>query len=359
MEKTRLYVINDTEQEEPINSNAYIAEFDNLEVKTVLLDDIIKSPLSPSKDSFIQIESKSLRDIRSILAQSGLAEAVKYASKLNHPKVWRVVGEEALILFDLSTAQKCYIQCQDYNALQFIKRIAKFNNENTKTAEVYAFLNKFEAAEQLLLEADRKDLVIDLRIRMGDWFRVAQLIKSGGGGDDQLLEKAWNHIGDHYYERQKWSQAITYYSQGRNVAKLAEVYYLLEDYESLGKLSLNLSENSPFLKTIADNFAAAGLCDQAVSLYLKLGDISSAVNICVYLNQWNTAVELAEAHNFQGIQQVITKYAAYLLQQDRKCEAVQLYRKANYCQKSAQLLFKVYVSNIRWQRKQLQRTQAQ
>jgi WD repeat-containing protein 35 len=83
---------------------------------------------------------------------------------------------------------------------------------------------------------------------MGDWFRVVQLIKTGGGGDDQLLEKAWNNIGDYYFERQKWNQCLPYYSQGRNVAKLAEVYYIVEDYDNLSKLTLNISENSPFLK---------------------------------------------------------------------------------------------------------------
>jgi WD repeat-containing protein 35 len=52
---------------------------------------------------------------------------------------------------------------------------------------------------------DRKDLAIDLRIRLGDWFRVVQLIKSGGGAaDDVLLQKSWNAIGDYYYDRQKW-----------------------------------------------------------------------------------------------------------------------------------------------------------
>ena len=56
----------------------------------------------------------------------------------------------------------------------------------------------------MYLEMDRKDLAVDLRERIGDWFRVVQLLKSGGGGDDLMLEKAWNHIGDYYYERQRW-----------------------------------------------------------------------------------------------------------------------------------------------------------
>jgi WD repeat-containing protein 35 len=59
-------------------------------------------------------------------------------------------------------------------------------------------------AEKLYLDMDRKDLAIDMRIKLGDWFRVVQLIKSGGGADDVLMERSWNCIGDYYYERHRW-----------------------------------------------------------------------------------------------------------------------------------------------------------
>ena len=65
------------------------------------------------------------------------------------------------------------------------------------------------------------DLAVDMRMKLGDWFRVVQLLKTGGGagenakdrtgiflksvlGHDALLEKAWNAIGDYYADRQKW-----------------------------------------------------------------------------------------------------------------------------------------------------------
>ena len=51
---------------------------------------------------------------------------------------------------------------------------------------------------------DRKDLAIDLRVRLGEWFRVAQLIKSGECNDDKELEFAYTNIGDYYLDRQKW-----------------------------------------------------------------------------------------------------------------------------------------------------------
>lgn len=50
-----------------------------------------------------------------------------------------------------------------------------------------------------------RDLAIGLRIKLGDWFRVLQLLKTGSGGsDDALLEQAHNAIGDYFADRQKW-----------------------------------------------------------------------------------------------------------------------------------------------------------
>lgn len=49
-----------------------------------------------------------------------------------------------------------------------------------------------------------RDLAVNLRKKLGDWFKVIQLLKHGGGGDDLQLEEAWNAVGDYYADRQKW-----------------------------------------------------------------------------------------------------------------------------------------------------------
>ena len=66
-------------------------------------------------------------------------------------------------------------------------------------------------------------------------------------GDDVLTAQAWNAIGDYYADRQKWQHAVSYYSQGRNQKRLADCYYMLEDYDNLTKLSDGLPENHPLL----------------------------------------------------------------------------------------------------------------
>ena len=50
-----------------------------------------------------------------------------------------------------------------------------------------------------------RDLAIGLRLKLGDWFRVLQLLKTGSGdADDSLLEQAHSAIGDYFADRQKW-----------------------------------------------------------------------------------------------------------------------------------------------------------
>lgn len=82
-------------------------------------------------------------------------------------------------------------------------------------------------------------------------------------GDDQLLEQAWNAIGDYYADRQKWQNAVTYYVQGRNQARLAECYYMLEDYNGLEKMVNTLPENHALLSvSIHRNQSSGALLPQ-------------------------------------------------------------------------------------------------
>ena len=98
---------------------------------------------------------------------------------------------------------------------------------------------------------------MNLRIKLGDWFRVVQLLKAGsGGGDDTQLIQAWNAIGDYYADRQKWSNAVQYYVQGNNQERLAECYYMLEDFIGLQKLADGLPENHKMLPVSAASFVS-------------------------------------------------------------------------------------------------------
>lgn len=89
-------------------------------------------------------------------------------------------------------------------------------------------------------------------------------------GDDQLLEQAWNAIGDYYADRQKWQNAVTYYVQGRNQARLAECYYMLEDYYGLEKMVNTLPENHTLLTvSTVNSLHGEGSCVRDICSFLS------------------------------------------------------------------------------------------
>ena len=63
-----------------------------------------------------------------------------------------------------------------------------------KKAEVAAWFKDFDEAERLYLEADMRPLAVRMRKRLGDWFKVIQLLKTGSGGNDAEMEEAYNEV---------------------------------------------------------------------------------------------------------------------------------------------------------------------
>merc|ERR1719221_407095 len=336
MEKTRMYIVRGLQPEEPVLSNAYICAFKDLRIQSVLIDEVIQNPESPRKEVLLDFETKSLRDTRDILTKvSNLKDAFNYVEANPYPRLWRLLAEAALDQLEFMVAEKAFVRFEDYQGIQFVKQLRLLEDRVKQKAEVAVYFQRFDEAESLYREIDRKDLAIDLRVRLGDWFRVIQLAH---GGNEDLLQQAWSSIGDYYGDRGKWSNAAQYYAKAQNNAALVDTYYFLEDYDSLERLITYLPEGSPLLVDIGNKFSLVGLCEQAVQAYLRHGDVKTAVDTCVMLNQWDLAVNLAQQQNFQQIEGLLTKYAQHLLDKNKKIEAVQLYWKANRHTEAAKLL---------------------
>ena len=119
-------------------------------------------------------------------------------------------------------------------------------------------MDRFEESERLFLDVDRRDLAVSMRKKLGDWFRVLQLLKgsAGGLGNDKETEEAWNNIGRHHAERHEWSEAVTYYEKARNTERLIQVCPLTH-YIFWGLLSWKMSPTRPplcllLLQTLAN-----------------------------------------------------------------------------------------------------------
>uniref|UniRef100_A0A2K5RB88 WD repeat-containing protein 35 n=2 Tax=Cebus imitator TaxID=2715852 RepID=A0A2K5RB88_CEBIM len=342
MEKTRMYVFRNLDPEEPIQTSGYICNFEDLEIKSVLLDELLKDPERPNKDYLVNFEIRSLRDSRALIEKVGIEDASQFIEDNPHPRLWRLLAEAALQKLDLHTAEQAFVHCKDYQGIKFVKRLGKLLSESMKQTEVVGYFGRFEEAERMYLEMDRRDLALGLRLKLGDWFRVFHLLKTGSGdADDSLLEQANNAIGDYFADRQKWLNAVQYYVQGRNQERLAECYYMLEDYDGLENLAISLPENHKLLPEIAQMFVRVGMCEQAVTAFLKCGQPKAAVDTCVHLNQWNKAVELAKNHSMKEIGSLLARYASHLLEKNKMLDAIELYRKANYFFDAAKLMFKI------------------
>uniref|UniRef100_K3WM41 Uncharacterized protein n=1 Tax=Globisporangium ultimum (strain ATCC 200006 / CBS 805.95 / DAOM BR144) TaxID=431595 RepID=K3WM41_GLOUD len=340
MEKARMYVYRGLEPEEPVSSSGYLCYYKDLQVKAALLDEILSNPDQPNKGMIIDFQTRSLRDAKELLDNVGLAEACEYIQDHPHPRLWSLLAEAALEQLDFGMAERGFVKCGDYSGIQYIKRLQLLNDRVKQKAEVAAYFQQFGVAEELYCKIDRKDLAIDLRQRLGDWFKVVQLLQSGGG-NDTLLTHAWNMIGEYYADRHKWEKAIKYYAQASNISALAHCYYTLGDFNQLESLVSEIPENSPLLKEMAVKFTRAGLCSSAVEAYLRMGDVKSAIDSCVLLNEWERAVTLAEQHNFPQIENVLTKYASHLMMNGKTMQAIELYRHANKSTEAAKLLGKL------------------
>ena len=340
MEKTRMYVFRGMDPEEPVQTAVNLAVFNQLKVSGIMIDDVMADPEHPAKEAAYEHETKSLRDTRELLKSVGLKDAVSYVEDHPHPVLWSLIAEAALEALDFPVAERAVVRCQEYPAIQFVKRIKSLDDPMKQRAEVLAYYHRFDDAEKVYRDMDRKDLAVELRGRLGDWFRVVQLVQEGGG-DESLILNAWDNIGDYYADRQKWAKAVQYYTQAKQYEKLAKVYYAVEDYKSMEKLIDVSGHNKELLTWLGNRFLAIGLAESAVSAFLKSGDVKLAVECCIELHQWDQAVSLAEKHKLPDVDAYLAKYARHLVESDHIPQAIELYRKAQLNNEAAKLLAKL------------------
>jgi len=109
-------------------------------------------------------------------------------------------------------------------------------------------------------------------------------LMESGAGNDQMLKKAYKNLGDYSAERQKWAKAAKYFKLAHDYESLQHAYYKLEDFTNMEKLIEVLPPESPILEFLGDRFQTMGLCNAAVSAYVKFGDVKRAIDCCVLLN---------------------------------------------------------------------------
>ena len=67
MEKTRMYIFRGTDPEEPIISSGHICTFEAMQVRSVLLDMVIRDPENPTDDLVVDLDIKVSQSILEFL----------------------------------------------------------------------------------------------------------------------------------------------------------------------------------------------------------------------------------------------------------------------------------------------------
>jgi WD repeat-containing protein 35 len=125
MEKTRMYVMRGLSPEENILSSGYLCKFNNLKIKAVMLDEVLRSPEQPDKEAVFYFETMALRDSRAMVSnpQISFEDCCDFVVKHSHPRLWRILAEASLQRLDLPHAEKGFVRCGDYQGILFVKKL--------------------------------------------------------------------------------------------------------------------------------------------------------------------------------------------------------------------------------------------
>jgi WD repeat-containing protein 35 len=132
MEKNRLFVLNDYVQEDPILTSGYLCDFSNLQVKAVMLDEILKDPedIKNINEMITHYEAKTLKDTRDFLTTVSLKEAAEFVEKNPHPRLWQLIAETALDKMNLNIAERSFVKTDNYDGVKLIQRLQNFDEKN-------------------------------------------------------------------------------------------------------------------------------------------------------------------------------------------------------------------------------------
>jgi WD repeat-containing protein 35 len=217
LEKNKLSIIDGPSIEKFVGTDAVICQFRNLKVKGVYLDDLMKSPdgVLVTDDYFMEHESVFYREFMDTLKNKGLAEATRLAEGSRHRHLWEVIAEKALTGLDFREAERALLKIDDYKGTKLIRKIEQMDERDKQRAEVMAYYGNYDQAEQIYRGMDRKDLAVQMRVRIGDWFKVSQMLKEGSGYDE-VLQKVNDELGYYFMDRMDWVRAAEYFLVSKN-----------------------------------------------------------------------------------------------------------------------------------------------
>lgn len=346
MEKAKLIIISGQQVEEVANSCGYLMSFKDLSVKILLIEDLATSASINREGCIVDIKTKLLNELETKIGNGDLEDAYNFAqSNKFHMRLWTRLAEAALVALKLSMAEKCFVHCSDYFGIQFVKQLTLMTDKMKMRAEVDVYLKKFDEAENIYRDIDRRDLAIDLRKRLGDYVRAVQLLRSGSVDNDDDVQKSLDSIGDDFSDRLMWTKASRCYAESGNTLKQLKcsVKYT-KKYDDIRKLIASIPDGCKWMTEAAHMLEAAGLHKEASECFLRSGDVKASIDCHIAHNQWKEALALAEEHSFHQVEGLFTRLTTKLALDthiSKKLEAVDLFRVADRPQEAAMLIAEI------------------
>ena len=68
------------------------------------------------------------------------------------------MAESSLEQLNLKIAELAFVKCKDYQGIEFVKRLGNLQNDTMKQAEVAAYFKRFDEAERMYLDMDRRSV---------------------------------------------------------------------------------------------------------------------------------------------------------------------------------------------------------
>lgn len=167
-------IVKDIFVEEPIITDCYPCFFENMTIKAITLDEIMKIPdgeLKQSENYIQEFQTKVLKDIKQSFSQNqnNLQEIYECINESPHQKLWQMLVKQSLEQLDFNIAEKALLKLEDYMSLKIIKRIQMIGDKNIQKAEILSYYKNYDQAEEQLMRIERVDLAIQLRMRLGEW----------------------------------------------------------------------------------------------------------------------------------------------------------------------------------------------
>lgn len=69
-------------------------------------------------------------------------------------------------------AERAFVKNDDYAGVLLIEKLNNLDEKVKQKAEIACFFKRYDEAEQIFKDIDRRDLALDLRMRLGDWDKV-------------------------------------------------------------------------------------------------------------------------------------------------------------------------------------------